>query len=177
MWSLQTTPDWPKYVWVVHSLQPNELLLDSVFSQSISEGIFSFQLAPNEWDNETPTLTKSCWKYCEQNVVTSHSENPNPFAFLLHHLIWILTSAAYNRCAIPVDALCSEIVYIYQIFDGATISTGIYYGHFHSLTKFYINETFCYQNNPFPHEDHLYQKCSNRKTYLCQQKGWERSTN
>ena len=138
---------WPKYVWVVHSLQLDELLLN------ISEGIFLFQLVPNERDYGTP-INESCWRSCDQKAVASqtyYGNNPNPFAFFLHDAILTLTLAAYNRCAIPVDAICSnssEIVYIYSIFDGTTISVGIYNGHLHSLT--YYNASFPYKVSPFP---------------------------
>ena len=83
---------WPKYAWILHSYRLDDLLQSSTSNegscrvQRILEGIFIFQLT-EEGSRFTLETSSTCHNF-------SNGIGCNPYAYLLHDLVWALISEA-----------------------------------------------------------------------------------
>ena len=130
---------WPDYVWIMFGYQFDDLILDDVCSQNITEGILLFQLFPNElMDLTTLQHFKSCWNYLN-NTISQKLENRNPLTFLIYNAILTLTVSSQNKSSVDWQNFhCSNnVVYIYQI-SGNDLQNrvGFYDGSLHMVTHF-----------------------------------------
>ena len=130
---------WPDYVWIMFAYQFDDLILDDVCSQNITEGILLFQLFPNELiELTTLAHSKSCWNYLN-DTISQKLENRTPLTFLIYNAILTLTVASQNKSSVDWQNFnCSNnVVYVYQISeDGLQNSVGFYDGSLHMMTHF-----------------------------------------
>ena len=141
---------WPKYAWILQShsnylndvttLKPNEKCTE----WNITEGIFTFRLVPEEQDFEALHVAKACWD--RQLDTGLYTGEETPFAYLLYKAVWALALAGNkSHIGVPSEFIpnymdCSNVVYIYQQFNGAPNLIGIYDGQLNLSTN--ISETF-----------------------------------
>ena len=131
---------WPDYVWITFGYQLDDLIIDDVCSQNITEGSLLFQLFPNEFEFiELTTLarSKSCWNYLNDTI--SHKlENRNPLTFFIYNAILTLTVASQNKSSVDWENFyCSNnVVYVYQISEnGLQNRVGFYNSSVHMMTN------------------------------------------
>ena len=132
---------WPRYAWVLHSYQLDDLLQNSVQSnpgysvQKILEGIFIFQLTREE-TNFSP--------YRAHQIMNNDTDPVfNPYADLLYHSVWALISSVDNRSISYSNPVSSQVhfnpggskVYIYQNINNTATLVGTYNGISHTLTN------------------------------------------
>ena len=126
---------WPNYVWIMFGYQLDDLMFDDVCSQNITEGIFLFQLFPNELiELTTLAHSKSCWNYLNDPI--SHKlQSENSLTFLIYNaIILTFTVASQNKSSVDwVNFHCSNnVVYVYQISgNGLQNRVGFYDGSLH----------------------------------------------
>ena len=130
---------WPNYVWIMFGYQLDDLMFDDVCSQNITEGIFLFQLFPNELiELTTLAHSKSCWNYLN-DTISQKLQSENSLTFLIYNAILTLTVALQNKSSVDWENFhCSNnVVYIYQISgNGLQNRVGFYDGSLHMLTHF-----------------------------------------
>ena len=130
---------WPDYVWIMFGYQLDDLVIDDVCSQNITEGILLFQLFPNELiELATLAYSKSCWNYLN-DTISQKLENENSLTFLIYNAILTLTVASQNKSSVDWENFnCSNnVVYVYQISgDSLQNRVGFYDGSLHMMTLF-----------------------------------------
>ena len=134
---------WPKYVWIFHSYQLDDLLrLNSTSNeecsvQKILEGIFVFQLT----QQRSNFNSENAHHYCNKCNTVSY----NPYADLLHDSVCALISNSltdntlFSQICSRVSVHDSSTVYIYHYMNDTTNLAGIYNGTSHSLKN--VSET------------------------------------
>ena len=130
---------WPDYVWIMFDYQLDDLVIDDVCFQNITEGILLFQLFPNElMELTTLAHSKSCWNYLN-GTISQKLENENSLTFLIYNAILTLTVASQNKSSVDWENFnCSNnVVYVYQISrNGLQNRVGFYDGSLHMMTRF-----------------------------------------
>ena len=130
---------WPDYVWIMFGYQFDDLILDDVCSQNITEGILLFQLFPNELiELTTLAHSKSCGNYLS-DAISQKLENKNSLTYLSYNAILTLTVASQNKSSLDWENFhCSNnVVYIYQLSgNGLQSRVSFYNGSLHMVTHF-----------------------------------------
>ena len=130
---------WPDYVWIMFGYQLDDLVLDDVCSQNITEGILLFQLFPNELiELTTLAHSKSCWSYLN-DTISQKLQSENSLTFLIYNAILTLTVSSQNKSSVNWENFyCSNnVIYVYQISrDSLQNHVGFYDGSLHMVTRF-----------------------------------------
>ena len=130
---------WPDYVWILFGYQLDDLILDDVCSQNITEGILLFQLFSNELiELTTLAHSKSCWSYLN-DTISQKLQSDKSLTFLIYNAILTLTVASQNKSSVDWENFhCSNnVVYVYQISrNGLLNRVGFYNGSLHMMTRF-----------------------------------------
>ena len=132
---------WPRYIWIVHGCQLDELKVEG--AQNFSEGILTFQLIPNE----QLAQTKLCWNYHTEPTSHNLHMKVNPFSYLLYYAVKFFSTPVVNNISTN-NRECSDNVYFYQILEGTPTAVGIYDGRLRVMIT--GNESFSYKNIQLP---------------------------